>query len=458
VTERSGETEPGDGAPGSASSSYAADDRLLAELRAAWPPAAPNEDAARGYTTVDLATRLPDAALRIGDRFAVALLTDDDGSFAVVPLARDPIHVTAWRMANAGDGLSAFVAGVPMASERAIEADQTNASVIVGERAIVKWFRRVGPGPSRAATLIAHLDAVGFAEMPAPLGSLTWQSPAGASLTIAQGDAFLPGAVDGWGWCLDRLEAHVGHGEAPCPVGCDPWIGPPLGALTDRLHRALATPSRAIPDPIAVASVADAAGWRAAARDTLDDAVALVSGAPESAAALLLETIGPAMRADLDALRGASPTPVQPVHGDLHVGQVLEWAGGLAVIDFDGNPALDDSANAIRQPRERDLAQMTSSLDHLGRVVDERTGGTHRPTIDAWIARTRAEFLGAMSTAPDAALLAAFEVEQECRELVYAARFLPRWQYAPLATLRARYGVASPARPGERDRMGPSAR
>jgi maltokinase len=40
----------------------------------------------------------------------------------------------------------------------------------------------------------------------------------------------------------------------------------------------------------------------------------------------------------------------------------------------------------------------------------------------------------------DARLLAAFEVEQECRELVYAARFLPRWRYAPLATLRARYG------------------
>jgi maltokinase len=40
----------------------------------------------------------------------------------------------------------------------------------------------------------------------------------------------------------------------------------------------------------------------------------------------------------------------------------------------------------------------------------------------------------------DEALLAAFEVEQLCRELVYAARFLPRWRYAPMATLRARFG------------------
>ena len=36
--------------------------------------------------------------------------------------------------------------------------------------------------------------------------------------------------------------------------------------------------------------------------------------------------------------------------------------------------------------------------------------------------------------------LAAFEIEQERRELVYAARFLPRWRYAPLATLKARFG------------------
>jgi maltokinase len=129
--------------------------------------------------------------------------------------------------------------------------------------------------------------------------------------------------------------------------------------------------------------------------------------------------------------------PVQPIHGDLHVGQILEWSGGLAVIDFDGNPAFGDDANAIRQPVERDIAQMVSSIDHVGRVVDARSAGQARAIVDEWIARTRREFLGALD--PDPALLAAFEAEGELRELVYAARFLPRWRYAPLATLRARY-------------------
>jgi maltokinase len=93
----------------------------------------------------------------------------------------------------------------------------------------------------------------------------------------------------------------------------------------------------------------------------------------------------------------------------------------------------------LRQPIERDLAQMTSSLDHVGRIVDERTAGGRHRIVDEWVGRTRREFLSELEA--DAVLLAAFEVEQECRELVYAARYLPRWRYAPLATLRARYGA-----------------
>jgi maltokinase len=376
------------------------------------------------------------AALRLGERFAVAFLAEPDepGAFAVVPLARDEILVTSWRPAMPGDGLAAFVAGVPAASERAIAADQTNASVIVGERVIVKWFRRVGPGPSRATTLLAHLDAVGFAELPQPLGTVEWVRPDGPRLTIAQGDAWLPDASDGWDWALARLERHVAHGDGACPDACDPWIGAPLGRLVRRLHAALATSSTVIPDPVGEASPDVVATWGVAARATLAEAVALPASADDGFA---IDSIAGGMRAELDGLPTDRSIPIQPVHGDLHVGQVLEWSGGLAVIDFDGNPALGPEGNALRQPAERDVAQMLSSLDHLGRVVDHRTAGAARPIVDAWIARTRQEFLAEVD--PDQRLLAAFEVEQECRELVYAGRFLPRWRYAPLATLRARY-------------------
>ena len=78
---------------------------------------------------------------------------------------------------------------------------------------------------------------------------------------------------------------------------------------------------------------------------------------------------------------------------------------------------------------------MLTSIDHVGRVVDER----RRQRLVGLDRRGQGRVPRAVGPV-DQALLAAFEVEQECRELVYAARFLPRWRYAPMATLRARFG------------------
>jgi maltokinase len=409
---------------GLVTASYAADEALLAELREEWPPEPSPLRAGsdRGYVSLDLTGRPPTAAVGLSDRFAVALVPDGD-AWVSVPLAG---FGGRWWTAAAGDGLSAFVAGVPAASERAIEADQTNASVVVGERVIVKWFRRVGPGPSRAATLLAHLDAVGFRGVPQPLGTVAWRTADGSELALARGDAWLPGARDGWEWAVERLES----GEpAPAVTGRD------LGVLVGGLHAALATPSSVIADPVSAAAVEARSEWHATAVRTLTEALASTEGPDDE----LLRTIEPAIRSALDAIEGGAPVRLQPIHGDLHVGQVLEWSGGLAVIDFDGNPALGDAGNPLCGPIERDVAQMLSSLDHVGRIVERRRGAGPDLAVEEWIHVARDAFLAAYGPV-DPALLDALEAEQELRELVYAARFLPRWRYAPLSTLRVRFG------------------
>jgi maltokinase len=416
---------------GFAAASYATDTALLAELRAAWPPAGRIAEDRGGYRPTNFAALEVVGAVRLADRFAIGLARDphpgDDGpgndAYVVICLAREDGR---WRLAVAGDGLSAFVAGVPMASERSIEVDQTNGSVVVGERASVKWFRRVGPAPSRAATLLAHLGAVGFDGIPAPLGSLTWRSPDGVELTLAQGDAFLPGARDGWDWCGEAIEETL-----------DPSLGTRLGELTAELHAALATSSPVIPEPVATAGTASVAGWRDTAAAALDDALALTGGD----IGVELRGFSVAMRRAIDSLPLHDEVRLQPTHGDFHVGQVLEWSGGLAVIDFDGNPTLGSDANAVRQPAERDIAQMHASIDLVGRVSQKHVAPDRDrgAAIDGWIEEARRRYLVAVGPF-DERLLAPFEVEQLCRELVYAARFLPRWRYAPMAALRARYG------------------
>jgi maltokinase len=304
--------------------------------------------------------------------------------------------------------------------------DQTNDSVVVGERVVVKWFRRVGPEPSRAGRLVAHLDAAGFASIPRPLGAGAWRTSDGTELALAQGDAWLGDARDGWDWAVERLERGIPSAAA---------TGRQLGELAAGLHAALATPTPVFPNPIADAGPLETRGWAAAAVATLDAALALTEGRDGA----VLRAMEPGIRVALDALGGDRSVRLQPVHGDLHVGQVLEWAGGLAVIDFDGNPALGSEANAVRQPVERDVAQLLSSLDHVGRIVERRRGAGPDRAVAEWILVSRDAFLAAYGPV-DPDLLAAFEAEQELRELVYAARFLPRWRYAPLATLRARFG------------------
>lgn len=85
--------------------------------------------------------------------------------------------------------------------ERTFGVDQTNESVVVGERAVVKWMRTAEPGPHPARPMLDALLRRGFTGMPKPWGLVEWQGPADtAPRLLATVDTLLPGAVDGWTW------------------------------------------------------------------------------------------------------------------------------------------------------------------------------------------------------------------------------------------------------------------
>jgi predicted trehalose synthase len=52
----------------------------------------------------------------------------------------------------------------------------------------------------------------------------------------------------------------------------------------------------------------------------------------------------------LDELNAVPSATVQPVHADLHVGQILRWRDGLAVIDFEGNPTPGIPGTGLPSP------------------------------------------------------------------------------------------------------------
>jgi maltokinase len=330
-----------------------------------------------------------------------------------------------------------LVPAVPLV-ERPVTADQTNESVIVGERLVVKWLRPPGPG-HRAPDLLAHLAAVGFTRMPTPYAAVL----SGDSL-VALVSAYLPAATDGWAWAVRALTAELTGGpSATFPAD--------LGELTADLHVALATPSPVFPEPVVQVSNVD---WVTPAARIVDRAVALISMADDAAVnagegsvnndGAWLSAQSARMHRELAAAARATRTPVLRVHADLHVGQVLRWRDGYAVTDFDGNPTVPDAP--VREPAARDVAQMTTSLAHIGQIVRRRTGGVDSARIADWTARGAIVFLEAyrnrlatqgMQWLFDQRLLRPFEVEQECRELVYSAKYLIRWRYAPMGVLRS---------------------
>jgi maltokinase len=349
--------------------------------------------------------------LDLGDGAALAILLVDgadryvwsEGAAAAALLqsGSDPDR-GAWQFCHTGVTLPA------RAEERPIGLDQSNTSYVVGERLVVKLYRRIWPGVHPEVELGRHLtETAGLDCVPAFAGSLHWDGHA-----IALVQEYVPGE-DGWAWGAAAVQAGDVDDIAR------------LGAASARLHAALAGYGASL------ATAADLRGWRAAAEAQLDAAIA---GVPQEVGAEL-RGLRSRILGELDALEApAGPVTLQRLHGDFHIGQVLRAeAGRLVVVDLEGEPTRPVEERSRPGPALRDVAAMLRSFDHLGRYVARDVDPAC--DVDGWIARAREAFLSAYGPV-DEGLLRALEVEKETYEFTYAAAFLPEWMYAPVGGMR----------------------
>ncbi len=322
--------------------------------------------------------------------------------------------------------------------ERSIEVDQSNRSVVVGERAVVKVFPRTTAGPQPALDLPAHLAAVGFGSMPSPFGAITWTDDDGAPVVVATAAAFLSGARDGWDWYLDLLLGWLA-GEVDDAAAFEPAI--PVGELAGALHAALATASSVLPSPVVFVDEEAIAGWKTRAEVSLDEALALTIGEEGER----LRGREGRIRSAFDVFDQVPSAAAMRIHGDLHVGQILRWDGGDAVTDFDGNPLAPPEVRVARDTPVRDVASLVRSIDHLGRIAQRRDAGPVSD-IERWVERSRALVLEGYLRSLDRAghvslyepsLLFPLDVAQVCHEYAYAAKYLPSWLSVPDLAMRA---------------------
>jgi maltokinase len=319
-----------------------------------------------------------------------------------------------------------------------VGAEQSNTSLIFGDTAILKVFRKVSPGLNPDIEIHAALAAAGSTHIARPLGWLEgkWPDPsslstATASLAIAQ--VFLRDATEGWE--LAKASVRDLYAEADLhadEVGGD-FAGEAarLGAATAEVHVALATAlGTATLERKELVAVADGM------RDRLDRAAAEV---PE-----LAEYAEPLRGAFEELATFDGEVHVQRVHGDFHLGQVLRALDGWKLLDFEGEPARALVERQSRDCPAKDVAGMLRSFDYAARhlLLDYRADAQREYRATEWADRNRDAFCDGYAAASgrdprnDAVVLRAFEIDKAVYEVLYEARNRPTWLDIPMSAIR----------------------
>jgi maltokinase len=310
-----------------------------------------------------------------------------------------------------------------------LAGEQSNTSLIYsadedGTPVICKVFRQLHPGLSPDIELAAALAAAGSPHVAPAIGSIEgrWPDDATAQGTfqgsLAFAQEFLPGVEDAWRVALRSAAAG------------EDFSGPAraLGAATAEVHVSLA---KLFPTHPTLREDRDAAA--AAWSRRLAIAIAEV----------------PAMAEWREAIEGvyaraleAEWPPVQRIHGDYHLGQVLQHpTRGWVLLDFEGEPLRPMSERRRPDLPLRDLAGMLRSFDYVGGSIRLDHPAASRDSVREWVRTARLGFLQGYAEVSEIAidaqldLLRALELDKAVYEAIYESRNRPTWVSIPLRAI-----------------------
>lgn len=313
----------------------------------------------------------------------------------------------------------------------ALTAEQSNTSLVYGDIAIMKTFRRLEPGLNPDIEIHAELGKLGGQHLARLLGYVTADID-GQPWSLAMLQEFMTTATDGWHLATNSVrdlmaEADLHAEEAGGDFAAEAHR---LGVATAEVHADLVTAFGR-----AELSRADLASRSELMSGRLDAALAEVPELAEVEAGL--------RQAYRDLAELAAPVPAQRIHGDLHLGQVLRTSHRWVVLDFEGEPAKSISDRQSVDSTMRDVAGMLRSFDYAARHQLIDIGATPQSEFRAkeWAARNRGAFCagyaegGGADPAEATVLVRAYEADKAVYEAVYEARNRPHWLPIPLASL-----------------------
>ncbi len=313
---------------------------------------------------------------------------------------------------------------------RTIGVEQSNSSIVLGDEAILKVYRRIEPGPNPELELLRFLTEHGYPNIAHLTG---WYEHDGRLVDATLGllQEFLPDAQDGWALALDGFERDGGEGLLD-------QLGE-LGQVSGRLHATLAAdrsdPTFAPEEPsqealaLLIATI-DEEIERIFLELPDDDRVAPIRGRGEEVRE----------RVRLYGQVGSGGRVIR-THGDFHLGQTLRAKGGWVLLDFEGEPARSLPERRRKRSPLRDVAGMLRSFSYAASGA-QLLRGVSAP--DDWEDRARARFLEGYRATVDQTLLppspsatervlAIYELEKAVYELRYELNNRPDWVRIPVA-------------------------
>jgi maltokinase len=366
-----------------------------------------------------------------GDKVAYDALHDSDLTKPLLTLIatdadKERLHFRKLPEAELETGLDSLV----------LVTEQSNTSLVYGEKSILKVFRRISPGPNPDLEVTTALARAGSPHIAEPLGWIETRMD-GVPAILGILSRYLRLASDGWSLAATSVrdlyasEELLDSGGTPGEAGGD-FAGEAhrLGIATASVHRDLADAFGTDElGPDAVRELTEQMYRK------LDLAVAAVPQLGRHT-----EMIGDAY-SSLAKLRG--PFPVQRVHGDYHLGQVLRTETGWAVLDFEGEPATPLAQRRARSSPLRDVAGMLRSFDYAARhqLITRPDRDRLSPVARDWVRRNTIAFLrgyaeaGGIDPWENKVLLRALELDKAVYEVTYEATHRPSWLAIPLESI-----------------------
>jgi len=377
-----------------------------------------------------------------------------------------------------------------MLAASVVRGEQSNTSVVYGDRLILKLYRRVREGMNPDLEIGRFLtERTRFAHSAAVAGAIEYRAGRAAPTSIAILQQFVPNASDAWRYTIDQVRRYFDralakHQEGAAVTVSDhsvldliaeeppPLVGEMLGAYvefarllgrrTAELHAALA--SR--PDDPAFAPEPFTSFYQRALYQSMRNLTERTFRLLHERMRSLPADIQPEAR----ALEGAKdrvltsfqnvlgrtvPTVRIRVHGDYHLGQVLYTGKDFVIIDFEGEPARPLTERRAKRSALVDVAGMIRSFDYAAHTVLYRAAGESVirpedvPVLAPWarfweqwassaFVRAYLQHAGDAPFVPRvrdelARLLNALLLEKNVYELGYELNNRPEWVRIPLA-------------------------